>query len=76
MQATLRRLPEIKAIYQLHRNMLVGAAENTDPEFIANLEEKCKGESIKLAVTPDAKSYSVTVGSNGKPRTYETRGVK
>ena len=70
---TLRRVPDIQAIYQLHRNVLAGAQENTDPEFIANPDEKCQGESIKLAVAPDAKSYTVTVGSRGKPRRYETR---
>jgi beta-lactamase superfamily II metal-dependent hydrolase len=74
--ATLRRLPEIKAIYQLHRNLTVGAAENTDPEFIANPDEKCQGESIQLAVAPDTKSYTVTVGSKGKPRRYETRQAR
>jgi competence protein ComEC len=74
--ATLRRLPEIQAIYQLHRNVLVGAQENADPAFIANPEEKCQGESIKLAVAPDSKSYTVTVGSMGKPRRYETRAAK
>jgi hypothetical protein len=71
--ATLRRVPDIQAIYQLHRNIGVGAQENTDPEFIANSEQKCEGEGIKLAVAPDSKSYSVTVGSRGKPRRYETR---
>jgi len=69
----LRRVPDIQAIYQLHRNLTVGAAENTDPEFIANPNEKCQGEGIKLSVAADAKSYSVTVGSNGKPRRFETR---
>ena len=73
MTATLRRLPEIKAIYQMHRNLTVGAQENTDPEFIANPDEKCQGESIKLAVAADGNSYAVTVGSKGKPRSYETR---
>ena len=71
--ATLRRLPDIKAIYQMHRNVTVGAQENADPEYIANLDEKCQGESIRLSVAADAKTYSVTVGSKGKPRTYETR---
>src|SRR5438128_2121205 len=71
--ATLRRLPDIQAIYQLHRNVLVGAQENTEPAFIANPDEKCQGEGIKLAVAADGKSYTVTVGSNGKPRRYETR---
>lgn len=72
--ATLRRIPEVQAIYQLHRNVTVGAQENTDPEYIANPDEKCQGESIKLSVAPDAKSYTLTVGSTGKPKKYETRG--
>jgi beta-lactamase superfamily II metal-dependent hydrolase len=72
--ATLRRLPDIQAIYQMHHNVTVGDQENTDPEYIANKDEVCKGEGIKLAVAPDGKSYTVTVGSTGKPRRYETRG--
>lgn len=71
--ASLRRSPEIQAIYQLHRNVTSGAQDNTDPEFIANAEEKCRGEGIKLSVAQDGKSYAVTVGSAGKPRRYETR---
>ncbi len=71
--AALRRSPEIKAIYQLHRNVKVGSQENTDPEFIANADEKCQGELIKLTVAADGKSYAVTVGSKGKPKRYETR---
>lgn len=73
--ATLRRLPEIKAIYQLHRNVAAGAQENTDPDFIANADEKCRGANIHLAVAPDTRSYTVTVGSQGKPRRYETRNT-
>jgi beta-lactamase superfamily II metal-dependent hydrolase len=73
VMATLRRLPEVPAIYQLHRNLDVGAQENTDPDFIANADEKCQGEPIALAVAPDGKSYTVTVGSKGKPRRYATR---
>ena len=71
--AALRRVPDIKAIYQLHRNVTVGAQENADPEYVANPDEKCMGESIRLSVTADAKTYAVTVGSKGKTRTYETR---
>src|SRR4029077_3226149 len=47
--ATLRRIPDIQAIYQLHRNVTVGAQENTDPEFIANPDEKCQREWLKLS---------------------------
>jgi beta-lactamase superfamily II metal-dependent hydrolase len=71
--ATLRRIPGLQAIYQMHKNLGVESQENTDPEFIANAEEKCQGESIKLAVAADGKSYTVTVGSKGKPKKYGTR---
>jgi beta-lactamase superfamily II metal-dependent hydrolase len=71
--AALRRVPGLKAIYQLHRNLTVGAQENTDPAYIANPDEKCQGESIALHVAADSKSYTVTVGSRGKPHRYETR---
>src|SRR5262249_2628203 len=71
--AALRRSPEIQAIYQLHRNLTVGAQENTDPEFIANPDEKCQGESIKLSLASDGKSYQVQVGSKGRVKKYETR---
>src|SRR5205085_2933295 len=54
----------------------LGAQENADPEFIANPDEKCAAEGIALAVAPDGKSYTVTVGGKGKPRRYETRGEK
>jgi hypothetical protein len=72
--ATLRRLPDIQAIYQMHRNVTVAAQENTDPDLIANADEDCQGEGIHLAVAADGKSYTVTVGGKGKPRRYETRG--
>lgn len=71
--ATLRRVPGIEAIYQVHRNLTSRPDENSDPEFIANLEENCSGESIHLAVAADGKSYTVTVGSHEKKRTYKTR---
>jgi beta-lactamase superfamily II metal-dependent hydrolase len=72
--ANLRRLPDIQAIYQMHKNLDVAAQENADPEFIANAEEKCLGNFIKLAVAPDSKSYTVTVGDKGKPKSFKTRG--
>jgi beta-lactamase superfamily II metal-dependent hydrolase len=72
--AGLRRLPEPPTIYQLHRNVTAGAAENTDPDLIANAAEKeCKGESIVAAIAADAKSYTVTVGGTGKSKRFDTR---
>ena len=74
--ATLRRLPEIEGIYQLHRNLGASDAENTDADKIANdARKKHSGESIVLTVAPDAKSYTVQVGQ-GKTFTHKTRGQK
>jgi beta-lactamase superfamily II metal-dependent hydrolase len=74
--STLRRVPDLQAIYQLHRNVTSEPQDNTDPEFIANADEKCEGELVKLSVAPDAKSYTVTVGSKGKAKRFETRSSK
>jgi len=73
--ATLRRLPDLQAIYQQHRNLTAGDAENTDPGFIANAP-RSSGEMIYLQVAADAKSYTVRAGSKGKPKTYSTRGTE
>lgn len=72
--ATLRRVEGIEAIYQMHKNLTVGEAENTDAAFIANKDEKCQGEPIALAVAADGKSYAVKVGGEGKGREYKVRG--
>jgi competence protein ComEC len=74
--ATLRRLPDIQGIYQMHKNLDVAAQENADAEFIANDEEMCAGNFIKLAVMPDGKSYTVRVGEKGNPKSYKTRGAE
>jgi competence protein ComEC len=72
----LKRLEGLEAFYQLHRNAATGAGENADADCIANPEEKCEGEPIRLAVAPDGKSYTMTVGWKGKQRRFETRAVE
>jgi beta-lactamase superfamily II metal-dependent hydrolase len=72
--STLRRIPGIDGIYQMHRNLTATDAENADADMIANdARKKEAGNVIHLAVAGDAKSYTVTVGSKGKARTYKTR---
>jgi beta-lactamase superfamily II metal-dependent hydrolase len=71
---TLRRIPGIEGIYQMHRNLKATDAENAEPDMVANDgRKKESGNIIHLAVAEDAKSYSVTVGSKGKAKTYRTR---
>ncbi len=70
---TLRGLPGLKAIWQLHRNVTCDPSMNTTPDKIANTDENCKAEFIKVSVAPDAKSYTVQIGEHGKAERYETR---
>jgi competence protein ComEC len=71
--ATLRSSKEIQAIYQVHRNVRSTDKDNAPADFVANDEEACKGEFIKLSVQPDGKSYAVTIPSKQISRTYRTR---
>jgi len=72
---TLKELPSIKAIYQMHKNLRPDGAKNNSPdEFIANHEKECKGNHIKLSVAPDGKSYTVSVPATKHERTYQVRG--
>ena len=72
---TLRRVKSLKALYQLHRNIKLTADQQTAKEFIANPETtaNCRGVFVKASVAPDGKSYTVQIGADGKPRTYQTR---
>ena len=72
--ATLRRLPDMQGLFQLHRNLRSEDSENTSPDKIANDGRRESGTNIRLVVEPDAKAYSVTVERTGKTFRYETRG--
>lgn len=73
--ATLRRVPDVQGIFQMHRNLNAGDAENTDADKIANdARKKQAGSSIHVAVAPDAKTYTVHVERTGKTFAYKTHG--
>jgi beta-lactamase superfamily II metal-dependent hydrolase len=69
----LKAAPGIQAIYQVHRNVQTGPAQNTAPELTANADEACKGEPVKLSVDPKGKTYSVVVAATNHTRTYDVR---
>lgn len=72
--ATLKSIPSIGAVYQLHRNLRPeAAAANTDAALIANPAEACEGNFIKLSVEPDAKGYTVTIPATGHSRSFRTK---
>src|SRR4030095_6480959 len=61
--ATLKSVPEIEAIYQLHKNVVSSWNDNTASTYIANDDEKCQGEFIKVSVNPNGRSYRVEIPS-------------
>ena len=61
--ATLKSVPEIEAIYQLHKNVLSTWNDNTASTYIANDDEKCQGEFIKVSVSSNGRSYRVEIPS-------------
>lgn len=74
--ATLRGTKSIQAIYQLHRNLRPGEAGDnvSDPAYIANEDEQCKGNYVKLSVDSAAKTYTVSVPATKHERTFAVKG--
>lgn len=76
--ATLKRVKSLQALYQLHRNVKLPAEEQAPAEFIANQEPtaECRGVWVKASVAPDGRSYTVQIGPDGMPRTFQTRAQR
>ncbi len=71
--AAAAALPSLQGLYQVHRSLKEGAV-NTAPERIANLEESCAGDHVKLSVEASGKSYTVSVPRTRHQRSYKTKG--
>jgi hypothetical protein len=71
--ATLKSVPGIEAIYQLHKNVATSWNDNTASAYIANDDEKCQGEFIKVSVSANARSYRVEIPSKNISNSYTTR---
>lgn len=73
--ATLRQVKSLKALYQLHRNVQLDAAGQTSAAFIANKgqTEGCPGTWIKASVAAGGGSYTIQIGPEGRPRTFQSR---
>jgi competence protein ComEC len=69
---TLRGLPCVETVWQPHRNLQTGPELNTDPQFIANNEVKCKARFIEAMVQADG-TFSVQIGQTGTRKEYRPR---
>ena len=66
---TIHSSPGLRDIWQLHYALEAGQASNAPEPFIANLEEHCQGNWIKLSAEPDGR-FTVTNGRNGMTKAY------
>jgi competence protein ComEC len=69
----LKSSPGIQAMYQVHKNVRADVEDNTADEFIANLEEHCEGNFIKMSVAASGESYTISIPATGHSRTFKTR---
>ncbi len=69
----LKALPSLQAFYQLHRNVATGAAENTAPELIANLDETPDtGHMVSVHVADDG-AFAVVNHRTGQKRVFASQ---
>jgi hypothetical protein len=71
--AALKDSPGLKDVFQVHRNVEVGADQNAPAELVANDEADCKGEGLRVLVAPGGRSYTVEVPVKGTKRTYASK---
>jgi beta-lactamase superfamily II metal-dependent hydrolase len=67
---TLRSVPSLKALYQLHYNVRYGDSGNTAPEFIANTDPSHGGGYVRVTVDRAAQQMRVRLGPDGTDRVY------
>ena len=71
----LKSLPSVEAIFQVHKNLDSGPDGNAPEDSIANLggDEDCAGHLLKVSVSADGSTYTVTNGRNNLSRTFASR---
>lgn len=68
----VRGAPGLEDLWQLHYSIAAGDELNAREQFIANLEENCLGDWLKLSASADG-SFAVTNGRNGFSKSYAPR---
>lgn len=68
----LRELPSLQTLYQVHRNVATSDAQNTAPEYIANLDDKTS-EMIWVSVDAAKKTFTVTNGRTKASKSYSIK---
>ena len=70
--ATLRSVPSIQTMWQIHKNLRGTNNVNTEDQYIANLAANCAGNCIKCSVDPSGQTYTISIPATGVSKTYAT----
>ena len=68
----IRSSPGLEDIWQGHSSLAGGTENNADEKFIANPDESCQGNWIKLSAKSDGE-FTVTNGRNNHAKTYKKK---
>jgi len=68
----IRSSPGIEDVWQLHYSQTGGKENNSPEQFIANMEEPCQGNWIKLAAQSNG-AFTLTNSRNRLVKTYQAR---
>jgi hypothetical protein len=71
--ATLKSLPSVQAMFQIHKNLRRDRENNTADKHIANLDANCDANYIKLSVAPDGKSYTIAIPGRNYSKVFMTK---
>lgn len=70
---TLTACPSIKAMYQIHKNLRDDSENNTSSHYIANESKNCEANLIRLTVSPDGATYTVSIPAKNHHRLFATK---
>jgi competence protein ComEC len=68
----VRSAPGLEDLWQLHYSLVADKNLNAPEPFVANLEENCLGDWLKLSASADG-SFVVTNGRNGFSKSYPAK---
>jgi len=74
VMTTLRGLPELKAQFQVHKNLRPdGSTNNCPDECIANVDAECAGHFVRCTVSPNGGKFTVVARPGAAGKTFESR---
>lgn len=69
----LHQVPDLKAVYQIHKSVQLGGPDPIADEFVANPSPEPGGRYLKASIAPDGNTFTMTLGGGEYPKTFECK---